>query len=180
MPSLAQKSFTHYDVLGITPKAPHEIVVAVYRAWMHALKSHPDLGGNEELAKAINIAYEVLKDPSRRAVYDAQMSSVTSEARRRSHRTEVNAKVAFCIPPDDKWFPAEAVDASSLGLKIWTTQDLYVGMHIAIAFPRCAISAVEAIVRWRQHLGQADIWKYEAGIEFFTPIPDVLKRLACG
>ncbi|HPM42119.1 MAG TPA: J domain-containing protein, partial [bacterium] len=62
---------TYYDILGITPMAPPEVVSAVYRAWMQALRVHPDLGGDEELAKKINAAYETLKDPARRAEYDA-------------------------------------------------------------------------------------------------------------
>ena len=58
---------TYYEILGVTPAAPKEIVSAVYRAWMKAMRVHPDLGGDPELAKTINEAYDILKDPDRRA-----------------------------------------------------------------------------------------------------------------
>lgn len=173
---------THYDVLGITPNAPLEIVGAVYRAWMYALKVHPDLGGDEELAKRINLAYETLKDPVRRAAYDARVfkddGTAPGEARRRAPRLSVDAQIAFCIPPDGRWLPAQAVDASSLGLKLLTAEDLlYIGLHVAIAFPGSAASAAEAVVRWTRSVDRNAGWRYEAGIEFFSPVPDILKRL---
>lgn len=172
---------THYDVLGITPQAPPEIVGAVYRAWMHALKTHPDLGGDEEMAKTINAAYETLKDPVRRAAYDARLHNDAvpqPELRRRAPRMTVDAQIAFCIPPDGRWLPAQAVDASSLGLKLLTTEDLHTGMHVAIAFPGSAAPAAEAVVRWIRPTGHSAGWRHEAGVEFFSPVPDILRRLS--
>lgn len=172
---------THYEVLGITPKAPAEIVSAVYRAWMHALRAHPDLGGDEDLAKLINVAYETLRDPDRRSAYDAKLLKEgrggEEEARRRAPRVAVDAPIAFCIPPDGRWLPAQAVDASSLGLKIRTAEDLCLGMHVSIAFPESAAPAAEALVRWTKDLGGGGAWRLEAGIEFFNPVPDILRRL---
>lgn len=175
---------THYDILGITPKAPPEIIVAVYRAWMQALKVHPDLGGDEELAKRINLAYEALKDPDRRAAYDARLmregGSVVEERRRRAPRVSVDARIAFCIPPDGRWLPAQALDASSLGLKIRTAETLHLGMHVSIAFPESAAPAAEAVVRWAKRLEGNGPWNHESGIEFFNPMPDILRRLNSG
>ena len=172
---------THYDVLGITQKAPPEIVAAVYRAWMYALKIHPDLGGDENIAKAINIAYETLKDPERRAAYDAKIAHDgpprPEEARRRAPRVAVDIPIAFCIPPDGRWIPAQALDASSLGLKLRTTEDLYIGMHVSIAFTGSAAPAAEAVVRWTKSLAPDGTWRHEAGVEFYNPVPDILKRL---
>ena len=172
---------THYDVLGITPKAPAEIIAAVYRAWMQALRCHPDLGGDEELAKQINAAYETLKDPERRAAYDARIqrdaAAPADEVRRRSPRVPVDVPIAFCIPPDGRWIPAQAVDASSLGLKLRTTEDLAIGMHVAVAFSGSAAPAAEAVVRWTKGLGGGGAWRHEAGVEFFSPVPDILRRL---
>jgi hypothetical protein len=172
---------THYDVLGITPKAPQEIVGAVYRAWMQALRIHPDLGGDEETAKAINAAYETLKDPERRAAYDARITheaaSPADEVRRRAPRVAIDVPIAFCIPPDGRWIPAQALDASSLGLKLRTTEDLAIGMHVAVAFTGSAAPAAEAVIRWTKALAAGGAWRHEAGVEFFHPVPDILRRL---
>lgn len=172
---------THYEVLGITPKAPPEILNAVFRAWMQALKVHPDLGGDEELAKSINVAYETLKDPAKRAAYDARLSqanhTLINETRRRAPRVAVDVAIAFCIPPDGRWLAAQAMDASSLGLKLHTVEDLFVGQHVAIAFPESAEGAIEAVVRWAKTLSPASTWSHECGVEFFSPVPDILRRL---
>jgi len=167
----------YYEILGITSKAPTEIVTAVYRAWMHALKVHPDLGGDEELAKTINHAYETLKDPLKRATYDEKIKTEHAEVRRRAGRFTVDAKIAFCIPPDGRWLAAQAVDASSLGIKLYTNEDLFVGLHVAIAFPESASPAVEAVVRWTKTTKARGVWRHESGVEFFNPVPDILHRL---
>lgn len=168
---------THYDILGITNSAPPEIIAAVYRAWMRAMKIHPDLGGDEELARLINQAYDVLKDPKRRAAYDAwlvrQPGGAFNEKGRRALRTAVDAPVAYCPAPGSDWHPARAVDASLLGLKIRTDRDLVIGMHLSIAFPGSATPAVEAVVRWSKSVGDMS----EAGVEFFEPLPDIIRRL---
>ena len=160
--------------------APPEVISAVYRAWMQALRVHPDLGGDEELAKKINAAYETLKDPARRAEYDAGLANAAQpsegEVRRRAPRTEVDVPIAFCIPPDGRWIPAQALDASSLGLRIKTTEDLPVGAHVAIAFPGSAAPASEAVVRWTKKL-KTGPWSCESGVEFFSPVSDILRRL---
>lgn len=170
---------TYYDILGITPLAPQEIISAVYRAWMQALKMHPDLGGDEETAKEINLAYEALKDPMRRCAYDAKIKDkdAKDEVRRRAPRVSVNSKIAFCIPPDGRWLAAEALDASSLGLKVHTVEMLYEGLHISVAFPESASPAAEAEVRWVRHLSEGCAWKCESGLEFFSPVPDIIRRL---
>lgn len=170
---------TYYDILGITPQAPQEIVRAVYRAWMQALKIHPDLGGDEDFAKKINLAYETLGDPERRVAYDAKIKieTETGEARRRAPRTVISARIAFCIPPDGKWLAAETHDASTMGLRLLTTDELITGLNVSIAFPESAVPAVEACVRWTRPLKTGGAWTYESGVEFFNPVPDILRRL---
>lgn len=175
------KTLTYYDVLGITTKAPQEIVAAVYRAWMHALKKHPDLGGDLEFAKKLNSAYETLKDPLRRKAYDEKIcrdkTDELSAEKRRAPRTSVDVRIAFCIPPDGKWRPAQAVDASCMGLKLHTAQVIHIGNHVSIAFSESAAPAVEAVVRWSRALKGSCDWLHECGVEFFNPQPDILKRL---
>jgi curved DNA-binding protein CbpA len=173
---------TYYDILGITPKAPPEVIAAVYRAWMKALRVHPDLGGDEELAKRINAAYEVLKDPQRRAVYDAQLarqSKLPEERRRRAPRKRVSSPIAYCLVPERCWRAAHALDASALGLRFRCDMKLKKGDHLAIAFRGRAASAIEATVRWSRACGADSSGSYEVGVEFFFPAPEVLKWLGC-
>jgi len=47
-----------YDVLHLLPSAPFEVVKAAYKAL--ALLHHPDRGGDEEVFKEINAAYEII------------------------------------------------------------------------------------------------------------------------
>jgi DnaJ-class molecular chaperone len=174
------KNKNYYDILGITPAAPLEIVSAVYRAWMKALKMHPDLGGDEELAKQLNEAYDMLKDPERRAGYDAKLAKEMSceiETTRRAPRIQVDAQIAYCDSLKNQWSAAKVVDASALGLRIRAERNLEAGQHIAIAFSGSCAMAAEAEVKWANHLKDCGRFCFEAGIEFFSPIPDIFLRL---
>jgi DnaJ-class molecular chaperone len=58
-----------YLVLGVARQAPTAEIVRAYRQAARA--SHPDSGvGSAERFRAVSDAYEVLRDPRRRAVYD--------------------------------------------------------------------------------------------------------------
>lgn len=62
-----------YEVLGVAPEAPQEAIVHAYRQRARAL--HPDARPDDPAAAArfriLAGAYEVLRDPARRADYDA-------------------------------------------------------------------------------------------------------------
>ena len=64
---------THYDNLKVSRKAPIEVIRASYKAL--AQKYHPDLNsGNAEALRImtlLNLSYEVLSDPIKRASHDA-------------------------------------------------------------------------------------------------------------
>lgn len=62
---------THYETLGVQNFAEEEIVRAAYRALSR--KHHPDKGGDAELMRRINGAWEILKDPKKREMYDATL-----------------------------------------------------------------------------------------------------------
>lgn len=166
---------THYETLGVTPQAPQAVIAAVYRAWMKAMRVHPDLGGDEELAKAINAAYAVVGDPRERRQYDRTLAAegALAKQQRRAPRTPVDVPIALCIDGDAQWNEARALDASVLGLRLRLSQPLAVGRHVSIAFPKRAVPAVEAIVRWSTQRGQG----CEAGVEFFEPAPQILRWL---
>ena len=73
---------THYETLGITPKATSDQVRRAYRAL--ARQHHPDVSPAPDAAARfaqVQTAYAVLIDPERRLQYDAALSAASSETR---------------------------------------------------------------------------------------------------
>ncbi len=58
-----------YDTLGVPRDAKPRDIKQAYRR--RATAAHPDKGGSDEELQAINLAYETLSDPEKRARYDA-------------------------------------------------------------------------------------------------------------
>ena len=65
-----KKRPNYYQVLHVQPDVPLEIIRASYRTMMQKMRKHPDLGGNDGDAAAINEAYATLNNPMNRAAYD--------------------------------------------------------------------------------------------------------------
>ena len=61
---------THYQTLGVSETATPEEIKKAYRKL--ASQHHPDKGGDAEKFKSIQVAYDILGDPEKRAAYDAQ------------------------------------------------------------------------------------------------------------
>jgi hypothetical protein len=59
---------TYYELLGIKPDATEAEIKSAFRR--EAKRNHPDQGGNPALFHLIEEAYEVLVDPTSRAIYD--------------------------------------------------------------------------------------------------------------
>lgn len=57
-----------YELLGVSRDADDVQIKAAYRR--HAKGAHPDSGGDAESFSRLKCAYELLKDPIRRKVYD--------------------------------------------------------------------------------------------------------------
>lgn len=57
-----------YEILGVSKKADQDEIKRAYRDLSKV--HHPDKGGDSEKFKELNNAYEVLKDPSKREMYD--------------------------------------------------------------------------------------------------------------
>lgn len=66
----------HYKLLQVRRDASPEVIAAAYRRLMR--DAHPDTGGDAEEAKRLNLAYEVLSDPERRAAYDRTLGTGSS------------------------------------------------------------------------------------------------------
>lgn len=66
---------TFYEILGVEKNADDATIKAAYRKL--AKEYHPDRNPNdktaEDMAKAINEAYDTLKDPQKRAAYDYEL-----------------------------------------------------------------------------------------------------------
>lgn len=70
-----------YKVLQVDPEAEVDVIQAAYRRL--AQRHHPDLAGGEEASGrmiALNAAWEVLRDPGRRAAYDLERARQQARA----------------------------------------------------------------------------------------------------
>src|SRR3954454_20949623 len=68
---MPDKPIDAYKVLQVDPEAEDEVIQAAYRRL--AQKYHPDVAAGPEASgrmSAINAAWEVLRDPTRRAAHD--------------------------------------------------------------------------------------------------------------
>lgn len=63
---------TFYQVLGVGETASASEIRLAYRA--AARTSHPDAGGSEAAMQELNVAWNALRDPGRRAAYDAYLA----------------------------------------------------------------------------------------------------------
>lgn len=101
-----------YQVLGVTPDATPQEVTQAYRRLIRHL--HPDVSPHdEEAAKLVNLAREVLRDPELRAEYDL------SSARRSGQRPDGSAEA-------DDLTDEEANDKSSTSA--WDADDIVTGV----------------------------------------------------
>jgi hypothetical protein len=59
-----------YEILEVSPRASQETIEAAYKSL--ARRYHPDVNKNKtgEIMKHINMAYQVLNDPGKRAAYN--------------------------------------------------------------------------------------------------------------
>jgi curved DNA-binding protein CbpA len=80
----------YYDILQVSPNAHVEVIKSSYRTIMSKLNMHPDKGGDEEIAKLINEAYEVLSNEQLRAKYDKQYYSQIPPANRKGRGVASN------------------------------------------------------------------------------------------
>lgn len=68
---------THYQILGVPPAAEYELIHQNYKA--KSLLLHPDMGGSEGQFVALRDAWEILKDPKKRQVYNDMLKLTMEE-----------------------------------------------------------------------------------------------------
>ncbi len=71
----------YYRALHVRDDAPIEVIRSSYRTLMKTLGAHPDLGGDEGGARALNEAWEILSNPKQRGRYDAERALETAADR---------------------------------------------------------------------------------------------------
>jgi hypothetical protein len=113
--ALPEQPADPYEVLGVRRTASATEIRAAYRA--AARRLHPDAGGSAEGMQQLNVAWQVLRDPARRAAYD---QAVRDRGRGRGAGPGGNGGGAWAgrpgDPPDDAtdWFDlaADLLDAT--------------------------------------------------------------------
>lgn len=95
------KSPTYYDVLGISSHSTAEEVTKAYRRAMRI--AHPDTSGeaHSPLAALVTQAYDVLRDPTKRAEYDQSLESHSPASSAESWGEEADWDEPVTVDPDD-------------------------------------------------------------------------------
>lgn len=71
-------SHDHYRTLEVDPRARRSVIEAAYKALQR--EHHPDMGGDESTTRMLNAAWEILKDPDKRAEYDKEALELKGKA----------------------------------------------------------------------------------------------------
>ncbi len=138
---------TLYDTLEVIPTASAETIHAAYRSLIS--RYHPDkvAGLGPELqvvanarTKEINHAYDILRDPARRANYDEELRETESPSPRRQDSAAVQSPPA--APPDlraspDLRAPRDLHEPSGRGLRA-TLLAVLVGIAVLLTLPHAA------------------------------------------
>lgn len=74
----------YYEILGVQRGAGDAELKSAFKKM--AMQHHPDRGGDEETFKKINEAYDTLKDPEKRAMYDQFGTTDQNQARQNQWR----------------------------------------------------------------------------------------------
>ena len=124
-----------YEILQVHPNAHPDVIRAAFRRL--TLLYHPDRNPSTEAAemmKRLNLAYETLSDPDRRAAYDRTRG--TQQRQRTEHRshdtdserprrsraasgsTSQSRTATPAAPPQSRWVNAPRIIAGAVGLAV--------------------------------------------------------------
>lgn len=109
---------THYDNLKVSRDAPQEVIRAAYKSLSQ--KYHPDRHADGEEANRImrllNIAYDVLSDPARRAEHDqwiTEQERLEADRKRRREQAARTAQPQATARPQTPPRPSRAANGAS-------------------------------------------------------------------
>ena len=85
---------THYQTLGVSTDAKHDAIRGAYRSL--AVRHHPDKGGDPLLFAAIQEAYDVLGDETKRRNYNAGLKRKPVESLAVTAAGMVDEFIAAC------------------------------------------------------------------------------------
>lgn len=163
----------------MNPRADQATIRSAYRTLMFKSRCHPDLGGDEEHAREINEAYEVLHDPSKRQEYNFKLGpeffsfKQTNDDvvnRRRVPRVYVDLPASF-KRERGTFEPARVVDISTLGCRIQTTEKLDKGTGVSV---NISGHIIEGTIRWNRMFHPSIFQRiHEAGVEFAKEFEDI-------
>jgi len=115
-------ALTHYETLGVSRDASRADITAAFRTQMRAL--HGDAGGDDEFAKHVSSAYNVLANASRRAVYDRTLAPQSPAA-----ASDPSPASAPTAPRRRVFNPERGTRASSMLDVDLTAWDWYIPVH---------------------------------------------------
>jgi len=103
---------TLYEVLMVDPGIDADVLAAVYRRHVQRMLATPNGGGAADMLRlrALEQAYEVLRDPERRQRYDVELGL---RARRAAWRSEPTSPAAPATAPPPSAPPAPRSSATS-------------------------------------------------------------------
>jgi WD40 repeat protein len=106
----------YYDLLQVSPKAHIEVIKSAYRTMMSKLNNHPDKGGDEERAKLINEAYEILCNEEKRKMYDQFYTNFNghSNTTQQTNKSSTSDKINI-VESQTIYGHTRSVDIVSLG-----------------------------------------------------------------
>ena len=163
----------YYEILKIRPDADEETVKAAYRTMMFKYRIHPDLGGDEELAREIGEAYQVLGDAESRHRYDLSMGHIdpSDGDKRRIVRVETNIMVGYQVSESEGFLPAKLADLSFLGCKLQSQGQIPKDEMISI---NILGHTIQGIVRWHRMFHPNRFTRiYEIGVEFLREFEEI-------
>lgn len=88
------EQLTHYQTLGVSSDSKYDAIRGAYRSLV--VKHHPDKGGDPLLFKAIQEAYDVLGDETKRRAYDAAAKKKPVESLTATATRMVDEFMAAC------------------------------------------------------------------------------------
>jgi len=165
----------------VNPLADEKTIRSAYRTLMFKCRCHPDLGGQEEIARKINEAYDTLTNPEKRQKYDKTLDpeifsqkKLFSEfvEKRRIPRVSVNFTTTYSkmgCPPKT----ARILDLSALGCKMQTEERIKEGTKVAININGYLVNGW---TRWKRVFHPSLFQRiHECGIEFEHEFEEIEK-----